>query len=571
VEFWNGAILVGALLLLISIVASDISSRMGAPLLLVFLAFGMLAGEDGPGGIRFDDFDTAYVIGTLALAVIIFDGGMRTRRETFRVALWPALSLATFGVVITAALVGLCASWALGLHWLQGMLLGAIVGSTDAAAVFALLRTQGANLQERVGSTLEIESGSNDPMAIFLSVALLELLAAGRTELELSVLSAFAMQFAIGAALGLGGGRLLVWLINRLRLMTGLYPLLAVAGGLLIFSVTAQLGGSGFLAIYLAGLVLGNSRLQAAQNILRVHDGLAWLSQITMFLILGLLITPSQLVDVTLPALGIAAFLMLVARPVAVLVSLLPFQFPWREQLYIGWVGLRGAVPIVLALFPAMYGVEDARLYFNVAFFIVLVSLLLQGWTIAPAARLLRLEVPPSAEPLQRVTLDMPGHFEHEILGYQVQPGSLIAARDLATLELPPGMQVMAVMRDGKPQPLGRELRFAPGDFVYVLAQPEALPEVNRLFDPHQAPERLEEHRYFGDFVLNGDALLDELADVYGLEIPASAAGKTLAAYLDQLFHGRVVVGDRASLGSALLVVREMQAGRVSRVGLKLR
>jgi potassium/hydrogen antiporter len=571
VEFWNGAILVGALLLLISIVASDISSRMGAPLLLVFLAFGMLAGEDGPGGIRFDDFDTAYVIGTLALAVIIFDGGMRTRRETFRVALWPALSLATFGVVITAALVGLCASWALGLHWLQGMLLGAIVGSTDAAAVFALLRTQGANLQERVGSTLEIESGSNDPMAIFLSVALLELLAAGRTELELSVLSAFAMQFAIGAALGLGGGRLLVWLINRLRLMTGLYPLLAVAGGLLIFSVTAQLGGSGFLAIYLAGLVLGNSRLQAAQNILRVHDGLAWLSQITMFLILGLLITPSQLVEVTLSALGIAAFLMLVARPVAVLVSLLPFQFPWREQLYIGWVGLRGAVPIVLALFPAMYGVEDARLYFNVAFFIVLVSLLLQGWTIAPAARLLRLEVPPSAEPLQRVTLDMPGHFEHEILGYQVQPGSLIAARDLATLELPPGMQVMAVMRDGKPQPLGRELRFAPGDFVYVLAQPEALPEVNRLFDPHQAPERLEEHRYFGDFVLNGDALLDELADVYGLEIPASAAGKTLAAYLDQLFHGRVVVGDRASLGSALLVVREMQAGRVSRVGLKLR
>ena len=570
-EFWNAAIFAGALLLLVSIVASDISSRMGAPLLLVFLALGMLAGEDGPGGIRFDDFEAAYVIGTLALAVIIFDGGMRTRRETFRVALWPAISLATAGVVITAGLVGLCAAWALGLHWLEGMLLGAIVGSTDAAAVFALLRTQGANLQERVGSTLEIESGSNDPMAIFLTVALLGLIAAGRTELEASVLTAFAMQFGIGAALGLAGGRLLVWLINRLNLMTGLYPLLAVAGGLLIYAVTAQLGGSGFLAIYLAGLVLGNSRLQAAQNILRVHDGLAWLSQITMFLILGLLITPSQLVEVAPPALGIAAFLMLVARPVAVFVGLLPFRFPWREQLYIGWVGLRGAVPIVLALFPMMYGVDDARLYFNVAFFIVLVSLLLQGWTIAPAARLLRLEVPPSAEPLQRVTLDMPGHFEHEILGYQVQPGSLIAARDLATLELPQGMQIMAVMRDGKPQALRPELRFAPGDFVYVLAQPEALPQVNRLFDPHQAPERLEEHRYFGDFVLNGEALLDELAGVYGLEIPASAGGKTLANYLDELFHGRVVVGDRASLGSAVLVVREMQEGSVSRVGLKLR
>jgi cell volume regulation protein A len=503
--------------------------------------------------------------------VIIFDGGMRTRRETFRVALWPALSLATAGVVVTAGLVGMCAAWALGLHWLEGMLLGAIVGSTDAAAVFALLRTQGANVQERVGSTLEIESGSNDPMAIFLTVALLGLIAAGRTELDLSVLTAFVMQFGIGAALGLGGGRLLVWLINRLRLITGLYPLLAIAGGLLIFSVTAQLGGSGFLAIYLAGVVLGNSRLQAAQNILRVHDGLAWLSQITMFLILGLLITPSQLPEVALPALGIAAFLIAVARPVAVLLGLLPFRFPWREQLYIGWVGLRGAVPIVLALFPIMYGVENARLYFNVAFFIVLVSLLLQGWTIAPAARLLRLEVPPSTEPLQRLTLDMPGHFEHEILGYQVQAGSLMAARDLATLDLPAGMQIMAVMREGAPQPLRPELRFAPGDFVYVLAQPEALNEVNKLFDPHEAPDRLEEHRYFGDFVLNGDAPLGELAQVYGLDIPEQHAGKTLAEYLRERFHGRVVVGDRASLGSAALVVREIQDGRVSRVGLKVR
>ncbi len=570
-EFWNTAIFVGALLLLISIVASDISSRMGAPLLLVFLALGMLAGEDGPGGIQFDDFDLAYVIGTLALAVIIFDGGMRTRREHFRVALWPAVTLAGPGVVISAALVGLFAAWLLGLGWLQGMLIGAIVGSTDAAAVFGLLRRAGANLQKRVASTLEIESASNDPMAIFLTVALLELLAAGRTELDASVLLDFLQQFGIGALLGLGGGRLLVWLINRLTLASGLYPLLAVAGGLLVFAVTAQLGGSGFLAIFLAGLVLGNSELQAAQNILRVQDGLAWLSQIVMFLILGLLITPSELVSVALPALGIAAFLILVARPLAVLVCLLPFRFPWREQVYVSWVGLRGAVPVVLALFPVMYDAPDARLYFNVAFFIVLVSLLLQGWTIAPAARLLRLEVPPSAEPLQRLTLDMPGHFEHEILGYQVQPGSLVAARDLATLELPEGVQIMAVMREGAPQALRPELGFAPGDYVYVLAQPKRLPHVNKLFDPHQAPDRLEEHRYFGDFVLNGEATLADLGDVYGLEVPASHAYKTLAAYLDERFHGRAVIGDRASLGNAVLVVREMQEGRVSRVGLKLR
>jgi len=571
VELWNTAILIGALLLVVSIVASDFSARLGAPLLLVFIFLGMLAGEDGPGGIRYDDIETAYVIGTLALAVIIFDGGMRTRRETFRVALWPSVSLATVGVVVTAALTGAFAAWVLEVHWLKGMLVGAIVGSTDAAAVFALLRNAGATLQERVASTLEIESASNDPMAIFLTVALLEVLVVGGTQLEASVLVAFAKQFGIGAALGLGGGRLLVWLINRLTLATGLYPLLAVAGGLLIFGVTAQLGGSGFLAIFLAGLVLGNSQLQAAQNILRVHDGLAWLSQIVMFLILGLLITPSQLVGIALPALGIAAFLMLVARPAAVALSLLPFRFPWREQVFISWVGLRGAVPVVLALFPLMYGVENARLYFNVAFFIVLVSLLLQGWTIASTARLLRLEVPPSTEPTQRVTLDMPGHFEHEILGYQVQAGSLVAARDLGTLDLPEGMQVMAVMRDGLPQGLRAELRFAPRDYVYVLALPESLPQINKLFDPHQAPERLEEHRYFGDFVLNGDALLGDLADVYGLDIPEKNSGKTLAAYLGERFHGRAVVGDRASLGGAVLVVREMQHGRVSRVGLKLR
>ena len=570
-EFWNTAIFVGALLLLISIVASDISARMGAPLLLVFLALGMLAGEDGPGGIRFDDFETAYVIGTLALAVIIFDGGMRTRRETFRVALWPAVSLATVGVLATTALVGAFAAWILQLHWLQGVLIGAIVGSTDAAAVFGLLRNAGTRLKERVSATLEIESASNDPMAIFLTVALLEVLAAGGTRLELSVLWNFVQQFGIGAVLGVGGGRLLVWLINRLNLVTGLYPLLAVSGGLLIFAVAAQLGGSGFLAIFVAGVVLGNSQLQAAQNILRVHDGLAWLSQIVMFLILGLLITPSQLVAIALPALAIAAVLMLVGRPVATVLSLLPFHFPWREQLFVSWVGLRGAVPVVLALFPVMYGVEDARLYFNVAFFIVLVSLLLQGWTIAPVARVLRLEVPPTTEPHQRVTLDMPGHFEHEVLGYEVQPGSLIAARELGTLELPDGMQVMAVMRDGVPLPLRPDVAFAPRDYVYVLAQPKRLEEVNRLFDPHRAPDRLEEHEYFGDFVLNAEAVLGELAEVYGFAVPPEAAHKTLAQYLDDRFHGRVVVGDRAALGSAQLVVREMRGGRVSRVGLKLR
>ena len=570
-DYWNLAILVGALLLLVSIVASDISSRMGAPLLLVFLFLGMLAGEDGPGGIHFDDVGIAYVIGSLALAVIIFDGGMRTRREMFRVALWPVVSLASLGVVITAGLVGVFAAWVLNLHWLQGMLIGAIVASTDAAAVFALLRNAGTALKERVAATLEIESASNDPMAIFLTVAVLEILAAGRTEFDATVLIAFVKQFGIGAVLGLAGGRLLVWLINRLSLVTGLYPLLAMAGGLFIFAVTAQIGGSGFLAIFLAGLVIGNSRMQAGQNILRVHDGLAWLSQIVMFLILGLFVTPRELLNVVAPALAIAAFLMLVARPAAIVIGLMPFRFPWREQMFISWVGLRGAVPVVLALFPLMYGAENARLYFNVAFFIVLVSLLLQGWTIATTARWLRLEVPPITEPLQRVTLDVPGHFEHEILCYQVKAGSLINGRDLAEIELPDSMQIMAVVRDGHPQPLRPGLKLAAPDYVYVLAQPKSLAHLGKLFDPHVEPGRLEQHRYFGDFVLNGEAITGEIAAMYGLTVPAGASDKTLAQYLFEVFHGRVVIGDRVALGNAQLVVREIEDGKVTRVGLRLR
>ena len=570
-EYWNLAILVGALILLISIVASDISSRLGAPLLFVFLLLGMLAGEEGPGGIRFNDVEAAYMTGTLALAVIIFDGGMRTRRETFRVALWPAVSLATLGVVITAGLVGMFAAWILNLHWLQGLLVGAIVGSTDAAAVFSLLRNAGLSLKERVAATLEIESASNDPMAIFLTVTVIGLLAAGQSGFDAAVLLLLLQQFGIGAVLGLGGGRALVWLINRLTLASGLYPLLAVAGGLIIFAATAQLGGSGFLAIFMAGLVLGNSKLHSAQNILRVHDGLAWLSQIVMFVILGLLATPSDLIGVAGPALAIAAFLMLVARPAAVMIGLLPFRLPWREQMFISWVGLRGAVPVVLALFPLIYGTEHARLYFNVAFFIVLVSLLLQGWTIAVAARWLRLEVPPAIEPLQRVSLDAPGHYEHEILGYEVRAGSQIAGRELSELRLSDRAQVMVVMRDGEALPLVPGLKFELRDYVYLLAQPKNLAYLGKLFDPHLEPDRLEEHRYFGDFVLNGDALMADLGMAYGIEIPDEVGNLTLAAYLSRMFRGRAVVGDRADLGRAQLVVREIENGQVHRVGLRLR
>ncbi|HET6491858.1 MAG TPA: potassium/proton antiporter, partial [Burkholderiales bacterium] len=314
----NQIILLGALLILASILASAFSARFGAPILLVFLVLGMLAGEDGPGGIEFNDFQIAYLGSTLALAVILFDGGMRTSAESFRVALRPAVSLATVGVVVTAVITGGFAAWIFDMHWLQGLLIGAIVGSTDAAAVFALLHAHGMDLKQRVAATLEVESGSNDPMAVFLVVVLIEVIAAGHTNLSWTVAAEFVKQMTLGGVAGFLGGRLLVWLINHLTLVTGLYPLLAVAGGVTIYGAVTVAGGSGFLAIYLTGITLGNSRLQAMQNILRVNDGLAWLSQIMMFLLLGLLVTPSEIPPIALPALAVALVLTLVARPLAV-------------------------------------------------------------------------------------------------------------------------------------------------------------------------------------------------------------------------------------------------------------
>jgi cell volume regulation protein A len=568
--FFNELIFYGALLIVASILASAFSSRFGAPILLVFLLLGMLAGEDGPGGFKFNDFELAYLGSTLALAVILFDGGVRTSAESFRVALRPAVSLATLGVVVTAVIAGAFAKWLFDLNWMQGLLIGAIVGSTDAAAVFALLQARGMELQQRVGATLELESGSNDPMAVFMVVVLVEALAAGQTSLSAGVIVEFVKQMALGALGGFLAGRALVWLINHLNLETGLYPLLAVAGGVTTYGLITVAGGSGFLAIYLAGVILGNSSLQAMRDIRRVNDGLAWLSQIMMFLLLGLLVTPSQFLPVALPALLVALALMLVARPVSVCISLLPFRVPWREQLFISWVGLRGAVPIVLATFPLLAGLEQGDAYFNVAFIVVLMSLLLQGWTIAPLARMLKLEVPPRVKPLQQIDLDIPGQFHHELLGYQLEGGSLAVGKPPAQLPLPPEAEVAAVIRGTQVMNLATLGTLQAGDYVYVLAEPEHVESLNRLFGVAHGPARLEEHRFFGDFVLNGDALVADLEDVYGLGVHDHQPEETLTGYLKRKFRSAPVVGDRLRLGSVELVVREVEKGLITRVGLKL-
>lgn len=569
-ELTHNIILLTGLLFLVCVLTSAITTRIGMPLLLAFLALGMLAGEDGPGGIYFENIEAAYAVGTLALAVILFNGGLCTDVGSFRVGLWPAFWLATVGVLVTAAVTGLAAAWFLQLHWLEGLLIGAIVGSTDAAAVFYVLHAHGLHLKQRVDATLQIESGVNDPMAIFLTLALVELLAQGQTTLSWGVAGQFAAQMGWGALIGLAGGMLLIALLNRITLNVSLYPLLAFSGALLVFGVATWIGGSGYLAVYLAGLLLGNRPVQGAELIQRFHDGMAWLGQISLFLILGLLVTPSHLLPTALAALLTALVLIGVARPLAVVLCLLPFRFPWREQVFISWVGLRGAVPIILALFPLLAGLEHAELFFNIVFFVVLVSLVVQGWTVAPLARWLQLELPPAPRAVQRVLLDLPGRPCYELVGYRLTADSPATGCPIAQLPLPTPARLTAVIRATQLLDAAEAVTLCADDHVYLFAQPEQLAALDRLFVAVRVPARLAEQHFFGELVLDGSASMAEVVRFYGLTVDAVLVTGTLEDTLHRVFD-KPVPGDRVRLGQVEFVVREMRGERIHKVGMKLR
>jgi cell volume regulation protein A len=567
----NHLILIGAALVAASVIVSAFAARAGTPLLLVFLLLGMLAGEDGPGGIEFEDVELTYLVGSIALGIILFDGGMRTHAQTVRVGIGPGIVLATAGVAFTAALIAAFTVWLFGFTWLQGLLLGAVIGSTDAAAIFSVLSARGLAIKRRVSATLEIESGCNDPMAVFLTIVLVQAIAAGKTGLDWGIAGRLVAEFSIGGAAGFGGGYLMVSIINRLDLAPALYPLLASALALFIFGITGSIGGSGFLAIYVAGLVMGNRQVHSAQNILRVHDGLAWLAQIGMFLVLGLLATPKDLLQVAHTSLLVALMLIVVARPVAVALCLAPFHFPWREQAFVAWVGLRGAVPIILGIFPLVGGVENAWLYFNIAFFVVLVSLFVQGWTVAPAARLLQLEVPPASMPAGRYDLGTTGHWDLELLRYDLAEDSPAVGSTLVNLPLPEQASIAGVLRGDRLESPEAIRALASGDRVFVVAATPYVDALNRAFIAPHHPERLEENKFFGDLVLDGDAGLADIAVFYGIELPPNAGDMSLGEYLQRIFRKRPVVGDRLKVGRVEFVIRETAEGRVSRVGLKFR
>ncbi|MGE5778831.1 MAG: potassium/proton antiporter [Hyphomicrobiales bacterium] len=557
-------ILLGALLVLAGIMSSLVAMRFGAPLLLVFLIVGMLAGEAGPGGLQFDDVRTAYVVGSIALALILFDGGLRTRFATFRSVLAPAATLATAGVLLTAAVTAPVAKYLLGMSWTEALLVGAVVASTDAAAVFFLIHAGGLRLRPRVGATLEVESGSNDPFAVLLTIILVEFLTIGDRSWQ-HVLAVFAVQATLGTVVGILGGRAIVFVLNRLALAQGLHAPFVTTSALVIFGLASVLHASGFLAVYLAGLVVGNRPTRAHNTVVVFLDAVTWLAQIVMFVLLGLLVWPARLVESIFPALAVAATLMFIARPAAVFLCLAPFRFSSREKAFISWVGLRGAVGIFLASIPLLIGLPNAHLYFDIAFVVVLSSLLIQGWTITAAARRLHIALPRHDPLPRRVELDLPGQLEQEIVGYPVAANSLYLKRGL----LPSWARPTLVVREQKILSPLESQPVRAGDYVYVLAPPEKAQALDRFFvdmPPPSAPDP----RLLGDFFVSGDVTLGALADIYGLSIAPQDTDTTLADHFAQEIRRRPKQGDIVPLGPIALVAHRVTDGRLTSVGLRL-
>jgi potassium/hydrogen antiporter len=562
-------ILLAAVLLLIGVTSSKFSSRFGVPVLILFLGLGMLAGSEGLAGIAFDDHALAHGIGTIALALILFDGGLSTPFSSLRRAWRPAFSLATTGVLVTALITGGAASWLLGLPLLEGMLLGSIVGSTDAAAMFAMLRGRGLHLPRRLNATLEVESGSNDPMAVFLTVGLIQLLTGGFSS-GWELLGFFVLQMGVGAAVGIGVGRGAVHLVNRINLdAAGLYPILAAGCGLLAYGLAAALGGSGFLAVYLAGIVLGNRRVVFQRGILLFHDGTAWLSQIGMFVILGLLSVPSRLLEAAFPGMIIALVLLVVARPAAVLMSLLPFRFPLHEMAFVSWAGLRGAVPIILATYPLLAGVPNAPVVFDVVFFAVVVSVLAQGLTLPWAAHRLGVEVPRGPEPPVMLEITSLKHVDSDIVDYAVGEDSRAAGRQVRALALPEVAVIAMIARGREVIPPRGSTRIRAGDHVFVVLRPHVRSVVDRIFARGSAaqqklPELLE-------FPLQAATTAGDISDFYGVDLGVPRHCTLGALLADRLGTGGMATGSAVDVAGVRLVVRRIEDGRIDQVTLAIR
>src|SRR6201996_9418566 len=558
------AILLGAVLVMAGILSSLLALRFGAPLLLVFLLIGVMAGESGPGKLQFDDLRTTYLVGSVALALILFDGGLRTRFQNISAVIAPSMVLATAGVLLTALITAPVAKYALDLNWTEALLVGAVVASTDAAAVFLLVHAQGLRLRPRVGATLEAESGTNDPFAVFLTLMLVELISVGESSVW-HVMLEFTQEALLGALVGVVGGRLVVLALNKVALPQGLHAPFVATAALVIFGV-AQIGhASGFLAVYLAGIIIGNRPTRAHNSVVTFLDAATWLAQIVMFVLLGLLVSPQRLGESIGPAVVVALVLMVGARPLAVFLCLAPFRFNWREKAFIAWTGLRGAVAIFLASIPMLVGLSKAYLYFDVAFVVVIISLLLQGWTLAFAARKLHVALPRAERGPRRVELDLPGQLEQQLVGYPVRPKSLYFRRGL----IPSWSKPTLVIRDQHILTPSEADPIAPGDYIYLLAPPERAEALDRFFVDMQ-PSSAPDPHLLGDFMVSGEHTLGELAEVYGVTVNEADARLTLSDYFDIHLDHAPKEGAELVLDPIVLVARNIGGGRVNVVGLRL-
>lgn len=532
--FWiDTAILVGSVLLLLGVVSSKFSARIGLPGLVTFLGLGMLAGSEGIGGIAFEDYSLAYAIGTIVLSLILFSGGIGTPLSAVKNVWKPAGLLASAGVFFTALFTGLAAAWILSIPISQGLLLGCIVGSTDASAVFSIFRAGGIHIRRTLADTLEVESGSNDPMAIFMTVGMIQYLT-GSLNSWTGLISLLLGQILIGLLVGIFVGYFGVWSLKKIKLeVTGLYPILATAFGLLSYGLAADLGGSGFLSVYLAGVVIGNNRVPFHRGIDAFHDALAWLAQIVMFILLGLLSFPSRLMSVVVPGLAIAVILMLLARPAAVFICLASSRFIHREKLFLSWVGLKGAVPITLAIFPLMLGVNGASTIFDVIFFVVLVSAILQGFSLQWVARFLRLDVPPKREPPITLEISSLLEVEADIVDYYIDSDTRAAGKAIRDLALPEEVVVALIVRQRQIKLPKARFVIESGDHVIVVLHRNVRLAVDRIFSRSHLSKPEEPWPTDFEFPLRGDIRLGDVEEFYDIMLDG-APELTLDQWLRQ-------------------------------------
>ncbi|RXK11963.1 potassium/proton antiporter [Halarcobacter mediterraneus] len=437
-------LLVIAFLMLLSVLSSKLSDKFGIPVLFIFLGLGMIAGSEGILGIYFDNAVLAQAVGTIALIYILFGGGLDTQWRVIKPVLKDGLILATVGVFLTALFVAICVHYVLGFDFLESLLLGAIVSSTDAAAVFAILRAKGISLKKGLSPLLELESGSNDPMAIFLTVAILQIILLPQSSSFTDLILYFFLQFFVGIFLGVVFGILLPKILNKINFtFYGLYPVFTIAWVMFLFGIVTLLGGNGFLSVYIAGVFANKKEFVHKKNLIGFHDGLSWIMQISVFLTLGLLVFPSELPDVAWHGFLIALWLIFIARPSGIFLSLIFSKFSTKEKTFISWVGLRGAVPIVLATYPFIEGLENASLIFNTVFFIVLLSILLQGTTLPFVAKLLNLE-----EKIEEKKVEASPLFYQTLKQFYIDDDSKVIGANIAELQLPSNFLVLLIKRN---------------------------------------------------------------------------------------------------------------------------